>query len=86
MKNLLAYLNGLSRPDQVSFALRCGTTIGYLRKAISIGQELNETITIGVDRESRGEITCESLRPEVDWAYLANRFVWIAKAPAGQMS
>lgn len=70
MDKLLAYLNALPVEGQESFAERCGTTVGYLRKVISTGQRLGESICINIERESKREITCESLRPDVDWAVL----------------
>ena len=49
---------------------RCNTSEAYLRKAISKGQRLGESLCIKVDRESGGAVRCEDLRPDVDWAYL----------------
>lgn len=68
--DLRTYLNTLNPPDQAGFAQRCGTTVGYLRKALSIGQKLGEGLCINIDRESAGVVPCEDLRPDVDWAYL----------------
>ena len=70
MEKLLAYLNSLQKADRLSLATRCQTSEGYLRKAISKGQRLGESLCINLDRESGGAIRCEDLRPDVDWAYL----------------
>lgn len=70
MDALLKYLNGLSTGDRVDFCKRCGTSEGYLRKAVSRRQRLGEGLCILLDRESSGVVTCEQLRPDVDWAYL----------------
>lgn len=70
MESLRAYLNNMSTQDQVAFATRCETTVGYLRKVISTGQQLGEGLCIAIDRESGGSVRCEDLRPDVDWAYL----------------
>lgn len=70
MQTLLNYLNGLGKADRASFVERCGTSEGYLRKAISKGQQLGEKLCIAIDRESKRAVTCEALRPDVDWAYL----------------
>jgi DNA-binding transcriptional regulator YdaS (Cro superfamily) len=75
MDKLLAYLNSLTTDAQRDFAARCGTTVGYLRKAISAGQRLGESLCINVDRESSGRVRCEELAPDVDWAYLRATFV-----------
>lgn len=70
MQTLLTYLNSLGKADRTSFVERCGTSEGYLRKAISKGQRLGERLCIAIDRESKRAVTCEELRPDVDWAYL----------------
>ncbi|MEM5325205.1 Cro/Cl family transcriptional regulator [Paraburkholderia sp. JHI2823] len=72
MDKLLAYLNSLSPAAQRDYARRSGTTIGYLRKAISAGQRLGESLCINLDRESSGKVRCEDLAPYVDWAYVRN--------------
>ena len=72
MEKLRLYLNELSTDEQSAFAARCGTSVGYLRKAISVGQQLSEKIVIAIERESEGEIRCEDLRPDVDWQFLRN--------------
>lgn len=70
MQKLLTYLNGLPKADRQSFVARCGTSEGYLRKAVSKGQRLGESLCIAIDRESRGAVRCEDIRADVDWAYL----------------
>ena len=67
---LRSYLNALPKDDREAFADRCGTTVGYLRKAISAGQRIGESTVINIERESGGAIRCEDLRPDVDWAFL----------------
>ena len=67
MKPLLEYLNSLSTADQVVFATACGTTVGYLRKAVSAGQRISAETCINIERESCGVVMCETLRPDVDW-------------------
>lgn len=70
MDTLRRYLNQHTPQQQEAFARACGTSLNYLRKALSTGQKLGEGLCIRMDRESCGEVTCESLRPDVDWAYL----------------
>jgi DNA-binding transcriptional regulator YdaS (Cro superfamily) len=72
MKKLLDYLNRLTPPEQAEFARRSGTTVGYLRKAISTGQRIGETICINLERESGRAVVCEDLRSDVDWAFIRN--------------
>ena len=67
MKTLLEFLNGLDPVDRSGFADRCGTTVGYLRKAVSAGQRISAETCINIERESCGAVMCETLRPDVDW-------------------
>lgn len=70
MDELIAYLKTLNADGKSDFCQRCGTTIGYLRKASSIGQRLGESLCINIERESGGIVRCEQLRPDVDWEYI----------------
>lgn len=70
MDTLLKFINELSPEAREGFAQRCATTVGYLRKACSIKQKIGENLCIAIERESGGKVTCESLRSDVDWAYL----------------
>jgi DNA-binding transcriptional regulator YdaS (Cro superfamily) len=70
MNKLLAYLNGLDKAARIEFCLACGSTERYFRKAISARQPLGAHLCINIDRESRGAVRCEDLRPDVDFAYL----------------
>lgn len=70
METLRTYLNKLTPDEQVSFCVRCKTTIGYLRKAMSVGQRIGESLCIEIERESGGAVKCEELRPDVHWDYL----------------
>ena len=70
MEKLLSFINSMPLDEQKAFCLRCGTSVGYVRKAISVGQNLGESLCINIERESKRAVSCEDLRPEVDWAYL----------------
>ena len=70
MDTLRAYLSSLSTEEQVAYAKRCRTSIGYLRKAISKGQRLGTTLCVCLDRESGRAVRFEELRPDADWDYV----------------
>lgn len=70
MKKLLSYINRLEKADRLVFCAASGTTEGYLRKAISRRQRLSAELCIDIERESKGQVLCEDLRPDVDWAYI----------------
>lgn len=67
---LRTYLNSLEVDEQVLYAERAGTTLGYLRKALSTKERIAESTAIALDRESNGAVPVESVRPDVDWSYL----------------
>lgn len=56
--------------DREAFAERCDTTVGHLRNVAYGLRPCGESLAINIDRESRGEVRCDELRPDVDWAYL----------------
>ncbi len=70
MDSLRTYLNKLPKDQQQDFALRCGTTVGYLRKALSTNQRIGVELSIHLARESGGEVSFDALRPDVDWQYV----------------
>ena len=73
MEALRDYLNSLSVPEQTKFAERCGTTIGYLRKAISKKQELGIELVMEIEKNSKNGVRCEQMLPNVDFKYLHER-------------
>jgi DNA-binding transcriptional regulator YdaS (Cro superfamily) len=70
MEALRDYLKTLSPDEQEAFAKRCGTSLNYLRKALSTKQQFGESLVIDMERESGQAVRCEQIRPDVDWAYL----------------
>lgn len=66
MNELRLYLNNLSPDEQRVFAAKCGTTIGYLRKALSKNHELGAALCVLIERASFGQVTRKHLHPS-DW-------------------
>lgn len=69
------YLKKLSSEAAVNdplndFAVRCNTTVGQLKNVSSGSRRAGESLAINIERESRGAVRCEDLRPDVDWNYL----------------
>lgn len=73
MKKLRSYINTLSFEAQEKFARACDTTIGYLRKALSVQQKLRPTLCVAIERATDGKVTRKDLRPDWDliWPELA---------------
>lgn len=66
MKELTQYLNSLTKHEQAEFAQRCGTTVGYMRKACSAGELLREKVCALAETHSAGAVKRIHLRPG-DW-------------------
>lgn len=64
MEELRIYLNSMPFEDQIKFANKCKTTIGYLRTAIHQGKELGAIISVNIERESNGAVTRQMLHPK----------------------
>jgi len=61
--DLRTYLNSLSTEEQAAFAARVGTSVGYLRKAISIGSSFSPELAVAIERESGLKVTRKDLFP-----------------------
>jgi DNA-binding transcriptional regulator YdaS (Cro superfamily) len=70
METLRAYLKSLTPAEREDFAARCGTSVGYLRKAARGGNKIGGDLVVAMDRESGGEVRLEVLRPDIDWSYV----------------
>lgn len=73
MEKLRTYLNGRTTLEQALFAARCGTTIGYLRRCLSIRRQVSLELASAIERESSGFVRVEDLRPDIDIAHLRAR-------------
>lgn len=60
------YINQLSADSREPFAAAVGTTLGYLRKAMSTGQPLGAEICTQIEIHSGALVTRQELRPD-DW-------------------
>lgn len=65
MESLRQYLKTLDPDQQAEYAKRCGTTIGYLRKALSTKPNLDGALVRRLDEESDGAVSRSDLRPDI---------------------
>ncbi len=71
MEALREYLKTLSPDEQKAFAERCGTSVSYLRKMLSLskkGKKIGMNLAVDIERETAGQVRREQLLPLVDWA------------------
>lgn len=80
MEKLRIYLNTLTPAEQRAFGVACGTSIGYLRKAISNKQKFGGDLCVQIEKASKRAVRVEDLRPDVDWAYLRDSAQSIAES------
>ncbi len=67
---LLDYLKTFDAEAQKAFATRCGTTIGQLKQVAYGYRRAGAALAILIERESKGTVRCETLRPDIEWGYL----------------
>lgn len=66
MEKLRTFLKPLTQNEQIKFAENCGTSIGYLRKALSTGQSLGTALCVRIESYTHGSVSRKDLRPD-DW-------------------
>ncbi|MDG9928511.1 MULTISPECIES: YdaS family helix-turn-helix protein [unclassified Pseudomonas] len=67
--NLHSYIKPLSKEDLEAFSARCDTTSGQI-KQVAYGRRPSAELAIKIEIASGGRVTCEQLRPDVNWGYL----------------
>lgn len=66
---LLDYIKGLNKEQLEAFAAGCSTTVGQI-KQVAYGRRVGAELAIAIDRNTAGQVSCEELRPDIDWQYL----------------
>ena len=84
MEKLLAFINSLTEDQRFDFAEGCKTSIGYLRKAISTGQQLGEGVCVLIQTNSAGAVTVLDLRPDFADKLAAGGYVRYQRPPVAQ--
>lgn len=80
MEALRNHLNDLTTDQQTALADRCGTSVGYLRKAISVGQTLGAATCVAIEVATRRHVMRWDLRPD-DWHLIWPELVGTKGAP-----
>lgn len=68
--SLLDYLKSLSGEARTALAVKCGTSVDYLLQIAYGKRKPKAGLAVTIDRETGGRVRCETLLPQVDWAYL----------------
>jgi len=67
---LITYIKSLTKSEREGFTGRCETTYGFMMNVAYGYKRAGESLCINIERESGGLVKCETLRDDVDWAYL----------------
>lgn len=68
--NLHDYIKSLDKDALDNFASKCGTSSGQLKQVAYGYRRPGAALAICIERESGRAVSCEELRPDIDWAYL----------------
>ncbi len=69
--NLLEYIKPMSKEALGAFAFKCGSTPGQI-KQVAYGRRASAELAIRIDKASGAVVTCEAIRPDIDWGYVRN--------------
>lgn len=68
--DLKTYLQTMTLKEREVFARRVGSSAKHLTN-ISYGyRPCGESLAIEIERETQRAVTCETLRPDVDWGFI----------------
>ena len=67
---LLDYIKRLNKSDLDALADRCVTSAGQIKQVAYGNRRASAGLAVSLERETGGEVSCESLRPDIDWSYL----------------
>ncbi|WP_430445513.1 MAG: transcriptional regulator [Pseudomonas piscis] len=68
--SLHTYMKSLDKLQVEDLASRCKTTMGQLKQIAYGNRRASGGLAVNLERETKGAVTCEELRPDIDWAYL----------------
>ncbi|POA50754.1 MULTISPECIES: transcriptional regulator [Pseudomonas] len=68
--SLHTYMKSLDKLQVEDLACRCKTTMGQLKQIAYGNRRASGGLAVNLERETKGAVTCEELRPDIDWAYL----------------
>jgi len=68
--NFKAYYTKLSRQQKHALAVECKTSNAFLSQIAHGHRRCGESLAIQIEKNTRRLVSCEDLRPDVDWGYL----------------
>lgn len=71
--NLHAYIKGLDKVALEGLAGRCKTSVGQIKQVAYGNRRASAGLAVCIERETKAAVTCETLRPDIDWQYLRRK-------------
>lgn len=68
--DLKTFIKSMNASELDEFAKRCNTSAGQIKQVAGGFRRAGESLAINIERESKGRVLCEDLRPDVDWEYI----------------
>ncbi|WP_338523339.1 YdaS family helix-turn-helix protein [Pseudomonas batumici] len=68
--NLHEFIKPLDKDALTELAASCETSVGQLKQVAYGHRRPSASLAISIDRQTKAVVTCEELRPDIDWAYL----------------
>lgn len=68
--NLHEFLKPLESEGLALLAAACDTSPGQLKQVAYGNRRPSASLAINIERETKGQVICEELRPDIDWAYV----------------
>lgn len=69
-EKLQKFMLSMQPEERRAFAKRCGTTHGQLKQIYCGNRSCSPKLAIEIEKHSHGAVTCESLRPDIDFNFL----------------
>lgn len=66
---LVEYIRPMSAAERSAFAQRCKSTPAQIQQ-LAYGRRASAELAIRIDIASEGQVSCEEMRPDINWAYL----------------
>lgn len=66
---LVEYIRPMNVDERSAFARRCKSTPAQIQQ-LAYGRRASAELAIRIDIASEGQVSCEEMRPDINWAYL----------------
>ncbi|TKD40724.1 transcriptional regulator [Azotobacter chroococcum] len=68
--SLHEYIKSLEKLELEALAVRCNTSVGQIKHVAYGNRRAAAGLAVCLERETQGVVTCEELRPDIDWGFI----------------